>query len=228
MVAITTIPLIVIVMNEGAFMRYSPEHVDATRTRVFEACERQFRESGFAGVGVEALSRTAGVTTGAFYNHFGSKAAAFATVVAAGMERVCQVVAHFRASCGAKWLERAANYYLGAEHRGDVGGGCALPSLSADVSRADPATRQTYETDLAKAATMIAEGLPDAPDRRAGWPVLAQLVGAVVLARAVLNKDLAQEIADSVLASIVASQHRAGRATRSQRPTSTSRKAVRK
>src|SRR5271155_4936714 len=104
-------------------MRYNSEHAEATRARILEACARQFRLHGFGGIGVEGLSRAAGVTTGAFYNHFGSKAAAFAKVVRSGVDRLRAGVEHFRRGYGERWLAAFADYYLGADHRRDVAGG---------------------------------------------------------------------------------------------------------
>jgi hypothetical protein len=57
--------------------------------------------------------------------------------------------------------------------------------------RADGETRIAYETELTVVAAMVAEGLPAGPDRKAAWPILAQLVGGVVLSRAVQDEALA-------------------------------------
>ena len=187
-------------------MRYTPEHAEATHARVLEASGRQFRLHGFSGIGVDGLARAAKVTSGAFYNHFGSKAAAFAAVVTNGVGRVGAGMALARRAYGARWLRASAAYYLGADHRRDVAGGCTLPSLSAEVSRADEATRRAYEVELTNAAGLIADGLPGAPDRTTAWPILAQLVGGVLLSRAVYDEDLANEIADAVLASVLSSE----------------------
>ncbi len=83
-------------------------------------------------------------------------------------------------------------------HRRPPSAEVALPSLSADVGRADAATRAAYQTELLKVAALVAEGLPGAPGRAAAWPILAQLVGGVILSRAVADPELAQEIADAV------------------------------
>lgn len=183
-------------------MRYTPEHAEKTRARVLEAAGRQFREHGFGGIGVEGLSHAAKVTSGAFYNHFGSKAGAFAAVVRAGVERVRLGAEHFRRAKGEGWLAAFAAYYLGEAHRRDVAGGCALPSLSTDVAHADAETRAAYEEELLKVAALIAEGLPGAPGRAAAWPVLAQLAGGVMLSRAVRDEAIAQEIAEAVLKAV--------------------------
>lgn len=44
---------------------------------MLEAAGRAFRSPGYDGIGVDGLAKGAGVTSGAFYAHFGSKAAAF-------------------------------------------------------------------------------------------------------------------------------------------------------
>jgi len=180
-------------------MRYTPEHAEATRARVLHACGRQFREHGFGGIGIEGLSREAAVTSGAFYNHFGSKAGAFRAAVVAGVEHMRRGVEQFRGACGGGWLAAFAEVYLGSAHRRDVAGGCALPSLSAEVARSDSNTRAAYQAELLKVASLIADGLPGNPGREAAWPILALLVGGVTLSRAVPDEALAQEIADAVL-----------------------------
>ena len=179
-------------------MRYNSEHAEATRARILEACARQFRLHGFGGIGVEGLSRAAEVTTGAFYNHFGSKAAAFAQVVRSGVDRLRAGVAHFRRAHGDRWLPAFADYYLGADHRRDVAGGCALPSLSAEVAHADADTRAAYQAELLRVAELIAGGAADPAGREAAWRLLALLAGGVMLSRAVADPAIADEIAGAV------------------------------
>ena len=162
-----------------------------------EACARQFRLHGFGRIGVEGLSRAADVTTGAFYNHLGSKAAAFAQVVRSGVERLRAGVEHFRRVHGARWLPAFADYYLGADHRRDVAGGCALPSLSAEVAHADADTRAAYQAELLRVAELIAGGSTDPAGREAAWRLLALLAG-VMLSRAVVDPAIAEEIAGAV------------------------------
>ena len=180
-------------------MRYSPEQSGATRKRVHDAAGRAFRQYGYGGVGVDGLAKAAGLTSGAFYVHFRSKADAFRAVVTAGMERLRAKVEHFRASDGDAWFDAFAAYYLGPEHREDVAGGCSVPTLSAEVARADRATRAEYEAGLMRVATELAAGLGVGSDREAAWPLLAQLAGGVVLSRAVRSEALAQEIAEATL-----------------------------
>jgi TetR/AcrR family transcriptional repressor of nem operon len=180
-------------------MRQRPEQSEQTRRRILDAAGREFREHGFGGVGVDGLAKAAGVTSGAFYGHFRSKAAVFRAVAAAGLERLRLGIEHFRSQYGDGWFDAFATFYLSSAHRRDVAGGCAMPSLSAEVERAEKPARVAYEGELLRVATAVASGLPDAPEREAAWPVLAQLAGGVLLSRAVQDEALAQEIAGAVL-----------------------------
>jgi TetR/AcrR family transcriptional regulator, transcriptional repressor for nem operon len=191
-------------LHQGAeaALRYSPEQAQAARRRVLDAAGRAFRVHGFGGVGVDGLAQAAGLTSGAFYAHFRSKAAAFRAVVAAGIERLRLGVEGFKSRYGDEWFDAFAAYYLGSAHRGDVAGGCAVPSLSAEVARADEGVRAEYETELKRVAEEVAAGLGGGLPRQAAWPLIAQLAGGVLLARAVADKALAEEIAAATLTSL--------------------------
>ena len=63
-------------------MRYDANHKLATRERILVQARRLFRAHGYAGVGLEALMTASGLTRGAFYKHFKSKAELFSEVVA--------------------------------------------------------------------------------------------------------------------------------------------------
>ena len=56
------------------------EHVAQTRAALVGAGRRLFGQAGFAATSVEDLAREAGVTTGALYHHFPTKAALFEAV----------------------------------------------------------------------------------------------------------------------------------------------------
>jgi TetR/AcrR family transcriptional regulator, transcriptional repressor for nem operon len=191
-------------------MRSDAKQTRETRKRVLDAAGREFRRHGFGGVGVDGLAKAAGLTSGAFYSHFRSKSAAFRAVVVTGIERLRLAVGHFRARQPENWFEAFAAYYLGADHRADIAGGCALPSLSAEVARADEATRADYEAELKRVAEDVAAALPDAPSRAAAWPLLAQLAGGVLLSRAVRDEALAREIAEETLKAVRAQKRARG------------------
>jgi TetR/AcrR family transcriptional repressor of nem operon len=53
-----------------------------------EALGHRFRKYGYGGIGIDGLSKSAGVTSGAFYTNFGSKHEAFTTALEAGLDEV--------------------------------------------------------------------------------------------------------------------------------------------
>ena len=73
---------------------------EAGRAKILASAGRGFRRHGFGGVGVDALAQEAGVTSGAFYAHFKSKAEAFRATVSAGLagfrQRVDSYQEHLR------------------------------------------------------------------------------------------------------------------------------------
>jgi AcrR family transcriptional regulator len=187
-------------------MRYSREHSEQTLAEIMDAAAREFRALGYHGVGIDGLAKAAHVTSGAFYKHFASKSDSFRTVVVDGLKKLRDGIAHYRASQPKDWLVPFLDFYFGSKHRADLAGGCALPSLTSEVVRADREVRTAFQEELLNVAAAVADGLPGTAGRAAAWPVLAQLLGGVLLARVVTDQDLAREIADSVKASIKSSR----------------------
>jgi AcrR family transcriptional regulator len=178
-------------------MRYSVEHKQETRARVVSAAGQVFRREGFGGAGIDALTKAAGVTNGAFYGHFKSKSEAFRTVVLEGLQELRDGIAGLKANWPKDWLRAFAAYYLGFKRTCDLGESCALPSLSPDVIRADLETRGAYTDMLKTIIDDVAAGLPMGDDARQDRAIalLALLSGGVTLARAVSDPALSDRIA---------------------------------
>jgi AcrR family transcriptional regulator len=167
---------------------------EESRARMLAGAGRGFRTHGFGGVGVDGLAKEAGVTSGAFYAHFASKAAAFREAVRAGMADLAAGVAGFRAAGGA-WVPRFVEFYLGERRRCDLAESCALQSLTNEVARSDEATRKAYQAELEVVIGDLAAGLDGAaPDRTRAIALLALLSGGVSMARAVADPAVAEEI----------------------------------
>lgn len=185
-------------------MRYSTEHKQKTRAKVVLAAGQAFRKEGFGGAGIDALTKAAGVTNGAFYGHFKSKGEAFRAAVVAGMEELRQGIAALKLEQPRGWLKAFAGYYLGYKRTCELGESCALPTLSPDVMRADDETRCCYTEELKRLATEIASGLEDdgsqySTEDRA-LLLLALFAGGATLARAVSDQALSERIARLVTA----------------------------
>src|SRR3954451_14151900 len=84
------------VSPESERRRTQAERTQATRDALIAAARRLFAERGYDDVGTEEIVRTAGVTRGALYHHFGDKAslleALYARIEAESTERVARIV----------------------------------------------------------------------------------------------------------------------------------------
>lgn len=169
-----------------------------TRQRILEAAGRSFRKGGFGGIGVDGLSKEAGVTSGAFYVHFSSKSAAFKESVIQGVSDVERGVRHFQSEHGKKWWGEFVRFYLGERRTCDLSESCGLQSLASEVARAGESSRNAFTAELLKVATAITTGpkSPGAPTTvAAAYAALSTLIGAVTLARAVDDAAIAGQIA---------------------------------
>lgn len=189
---------------------------EESRAKILAAAGRGFRSLGFGGLGVDGLAKEAGVTSGAFYAHFGSKAEAFREAVRAGVADLGAGVAHF-AQAGGDWVAGFVDFYLGPRRLAALADSCALQSLTGEVARSDADTRAAYEEELRPVIEALAAGLGGAgpgAGRGRAIALLALLSGGVSMARAVNDPRLAEEIAAAVKAAATQLQ----RQRRTRRP----------
>jgi TetR/AcrR family transcriptional regulator, transcriptional repressor for nem operon len=178
-------------------VRYSTEHKQQTRARILGAAARVFREGGYGGAGIDGLTKAAGVTNGAFYGHFRTKAEAFRATLSAGLAEVRRAVGAARAEHGPAWLPRFVHRYLGPLQALPLAEACVLPTLSAEAMRGETESREIYQAGLMGVVEEIAEGLPDLPAparEEAALVLLSLLAGGAMLARAVADPALASRI----------------------------------
>jgi AcrR family transcriptional regulator len=174
---------------------------EESHTRIVAGAGRAFRSLGFGGAGVDGLAKASGVTSGAFYAHFDSKATAFREAVVAGMRDLSSAIRNVRDEAGEKWINRFVDFYLSEKRTCEAGDTCALQSLTGDVERSNPETREAYEAELRAVIDAAADGIdavkPEAR-RKQAITLLVLLAGGVTLARAVRDPALAAEIANAV------------------------------
>lgn len=168
--------------------KVSKEQAAQHRDRILDAASRLFRERG-PDVSVAEVTKAAGLTHGAFYNHFSSKEALLAEAIAAAFASASEDLA---ARAGGA-LETYAEGYLSREHVHDRAGGCPMAALAGDVSRQPREVRQGFSEGV-RAFVDSATGA--AEDRQSALRTVSTMVGALLLARAVDSVDggLAAEI----------------------------------
>lgn len=177
------------------------ERKEATRRRMLAAASQGFRAQGFAGIGVDGIAKAAGVTSGAFYAHFGSKDGAFEAALGFGLDEVIEGIPRFQREAGPQWVRAFARYYLGRQHRDNLACGCAMTSLSPEVARADLKIHAAYEVKMTRIVELMADGLEGgsrAARRGRAWALLGTLIGGLTLSRAVADEGLAKTIASAI------------------------------
>jgi AcrR family transcriptional regulator len=168
-------------------MRYPPDQKARARDALLRAGARLLKTSGFNGIGVDGLAAAAGVTSGAFYSNFASKEALLEAVIDAGVgEPLLTDTDSIAPAEGRAHLLSFVEEYLSADHCVDAAGGCAMPALSADVSRAQPQVKDAYQRKMTAQVDRIASLLDgDEIDRhRRAWSIVALKVGAILISRA--------------------------------------------
>ena len=177
-----------------------------TRQRIIKAASQSFRSHGYAGIGVDGIAKAAGVTSGAFYAHLGSKNAAFDIALRAGLDEVIQAIPIFQKDYAENWVEKFSEYYLSQSHRDDLADGCAMTTLSPEVVRSGAELQTVYESKMNQIVNLLADGLEGSSrdDRQSrGWSLLAVLIGGLTMARAVKSTKTVKNIAASVKNSAV-------------------------
>ncbi|TCU11204.1 TetR/AcrR family transcriptional regulator [Rhizobium sullae] len=173
-------------------MRYEKGRKDASRGRIMEVAADRFRSDGIAASGLATIMGDAGLTNGAFYPHFHSKAELVRESVVAAMELQSQQLAEALASRGP---EMAIEAYLSAEHRDNPGKGCASAALLPELARQPPETREVYTHHLLSLVRQLSAALPQAKDPDGvALGVFATLIGSLQLARAVEGTELSDRM----------------------------------
>ena len=186
-------------------MKVSREQAAQNRDRIVEAAAQLFRERGFDGIGVADLMKEAGLTHGGFYGHFSSKEGLIAEASARALTRSLALWSTLAARAPRAPLSAIASVYLTSRHRDNPGAGCLLAALGPDVSRQGPAVRRAVTDGVRSACDLLAKLVPHKSKgarRQKAIATYATFVGAMVLARAVDDRALSQEILDAGLASV--------------------------
>ena len=173
-------------------MRVSKEKAAENRERILKAASRLIRERGISGAGVDALTEAAGMTHGSLYSQFGSK------------ERLVEealgyaIAASGKTTAGAPTLDRYISSYLAGEHRDQPGQGCPLAALVCEMPRQGTGVRETFTAGLQGMIRQIGgrmdAGLKQRQRDEKALATIASLIGALVLARAVNDPKLSDDI----------------------------------
>lgn len=188
-------------------MTPNPSRKELSHDRIVTAAARAIRRGGFEGVGVADIMKEAGLTHGGFYAHFDSRNAMMAEAMArAGQEsaaRLTQGMA-LRKSRGASDLRALVEAYLSDRHLEDIEAGCPVAALACEVPRQSPEVQEAAAQRVHGLLGIVGRALPpDAPADSAAL-LASQLVGALLLARALGNKARGQALLKATRLSLLA------------------------
>jgi TetR/AcrR family transcriptional regulator, transcriptional repressor for nem operon len=179
------------VFERFSIMRVSKAKAAANQERILAQAARLFRERGLDGIGVDELTRAAGMTHGSLYSRFGSKE-----------ELAAEAIGHAFASTAAKWddvksLKKYTDTYLSAAHRDGPGEGCTISALGCEIPRQGKSMKQRFTSGVRQSMARIVRLLNTGNERRRednAIVIMTTMLGAVVLARAVDDEALSERI----------------------------------
>jgi len=173
-------------------------HKERTRARILDEAASAMRTHGPDGIGVAALMKRAGLTHGGFYAHFSSRD----DLVAHAVDRMFadssgMLARHLDGAEPRAGLSTLIDYYVSDRARLAPERGCPIPGLAGEAGRMPAAARARFERGIVGfrariAVALDAMGCADADSLAAS--VLAEMIGAVALSRALTDDAAASEI----------------------------------
>jgi TetR/AcrR family transcriptional repressor of nem operon len=177
---------------------------------VIDTAAGLLREHGYDGIGVADLMKAAGLTHGGFYGAFTSKEDLIVKATARALESTKATLEQKLAAAPEKAFHALIEEYVSGEHRDGMAAGCILPALAADSARREsPALRAVFVSaieDYIRSLNDISPTMPVATRLRAPAAILSEIVGAVVLARAMGEGNGADALLRAVVQDLTAPQ----------------------
>jgi len=175
-------------------MKVSREQMAENRRRILDVACRLFKDKGFEAVSVAEVMKAAGLTHGGFYGHFSSKD-----------DLVAQALAQALAADSVEegTFGDFVRSYLAPEHRDNPAGGCPTAGLAAAIRHQTPAAKAAMTEGLRHQIARIEQAFAaqgSADSRRMAIGSWAAMVGAVILSRAIDDRDLSDEILEQTRA----------------------------
>ena len=178
-------------------MRMSREVTAQHRQEIVAAAARMLRERGIEGTSVADIMQAAGLTHGGFYRHFESKEALVAEAAESIYKgRLRDLDLKSEKSGAVEAAEEYVAKYLTRYHVGNPGMGCPMAALGVEAARERADVQKVFANGTQRILEKLSAGLDGTPSERRAKAIrlMARLVGAVVIARAVGNAALGEEV----------------------------------
>ncbi len=163
-----------------------------SHARILDVASRAVRRQGYHGVNVTEVMQDAQLTHGGFYAHFASRDALLSEAVAqagADIARVLREQGDRLVADGASPFRAFIEIYLAFEHVRDCDNGCPVSLLTGEMFRQPPEVAEPSRRLIREMHARVRKVLPAGAGADAAWLVASTLVGAVQLARALVDDD---------------------------------------
>jgi AcrR family transcriptional regulator len=183
-------------------MPYSQGHRAQVRERIVESARRLFNRSGFEAVSIDSIMEEAGLTRGGFYAYFKSKSDLYIEVLGCFFtdpnwkNRWEGVEIDPGSPEAAPQIVRA---YLSRQHFDDVENSCPMVALPNDIARGDEKVRDAFGGVFRAMVAMLGRDIKNTtlPPEDAALAVAAMCVGGMVVARALSDTGLADQLREA-------------------------------
>jgi TetR/AcrR family transcriptional repressor of nem operon len=182
---------------------YPPGYRDEVKGKIVQSARRLFNRYGFDKVSVDQVMAGAEMTRGGFYSYFPSKNDLYAEVLGCFFTdpewKSCWegVEVDLRAKDAGPQVVRA---YLSRQHFEDVENSCPMVALPGDVMRSGKGAKIAFETIFKAMVSVLERGMGVGRRHRAAQATAALCVGGMVVARALEDRALADELRASCMA----------------------------
>lgn len=186
-------------------MPYPAGHRTEVKKKIVESARRLFNRHGFENISVDQIMSGAGLTRRGFYSYFESKSDLYAEVLGCFFTdpewKSCWdgVEVDLRSAEAGPQVVRA---YLSRQHFEDVENSCPMVALPTDVSRSGESAKRAFETVFqAMVSVLERSSTENGRSRRVAAQATAALcVGGMVVARALHDREAADELRDACMA----------------------------
>jgi TetR/AcrR family transcriptional regulator, transcriptional repressor for nem operon len=182
-------------------MPYPAGHRNTVKAQIVGSARRLFNRHGFENVSISQIMAGAGLTHGGFYSYFKGKSELYSEVLGCFFtdpqwkSRWEGVEVDLSSSDAGPQVVRA---YLSQQHFEDVENSCPMTALPTDVSRSGRGPKTAFET-IFQAMVRVLEGSSirngrPRTRRKTAQAIAALCVGGMVVARAMVNRAIADEL----------------------------------
>ena len=179
-------------------MPYPAGHRVEVRQKIVLSARKLFNQFGFDQVSVDRIMADAGLTRGGFYSYFKSKSELYAEVLQCFFTdpnwKNCWEGVHVDPNA-VDLGPQIVRAYLSRQHFEDVGNSCPMVALPSDVARSGKIAKGAFE-NVFRAMTAMLEQTRSHATAQA---IAALCVGGMVVARALDDRALADELRESAM-----------------------------